>query len=97
MLQRSCHQAVLGFDRIVLTSCPFRLVARPFTSQGPLTLELTRFLFNLAERGDGDRDPVQRQGFEQDAFDMCIDRQRAHFADCEQPFQAIVSTCFTRS
>jgi len=22
---------------------------------------------------------------------------RAHFADCEQPFQAIVSTCFTRS
>lgn len=48
-------------------------------AQRPLPLKLTRLLFDLAQRGDGDDDLVRPQGLEQDAFDVRIDGQRTHF------------------
>lgn len=43
------------------------------------TRKLTRLLFDLAQRGDGNGDLVRLQSLEQDAFDVRVDRQRSHF------------------
>ena len=38
-LQRPCHQTVLGFDGIILTACPLRLIARSLALERPLPLQ----------------------------------------------------------
>ncbi|WP_352760910.1 hypothetical protein [Mesorhizobium sp. M0217] len=40
---------------------------------------MTRLFFDLAQGGEGDGDLVRRQGLEQDAFDVRINRQRTPF------------------
>src|SRR5215472_10458915 len=57
-LQRPCHEAVLGFDGIVLSACPLCLVARPLALERPLMLERTGFVLKFAESGNCQRETV---------------------------------------
>ena len=42
--KRARHQAVLGFDGVVLTPGALGFIAGPLSSQGPLLLELPRLI-----------------------------------------------------
>src|SRR3954454_14792747 len=78
-LQRARHQPVLGLDRVVLAPGPLGLVAGALAPQCPLLLQPVRFLLQLPESGDGNGDPVGREGVEKRVLDKDIDGESAHF------------------
>src|SRR5205085_279982 len=63
-LQRPCHQTVLGFDGIILTARPLRLIARSLALERPLTLERAGFVLKLAESGNRESEAIGCQRFE---------------------------------
>ena len=84
-LQRSCHQAVLGLDGIILPASTLRLVARSLALECPLSLERAGFVLKLAESGNRDSEAIRRQCFEQQSFDRRIDAQGAHLLAAGPP------------
>src|ERR1700720_2030749 len=57
-LQRPCQQTVLGFDGIVLTARPLRLIARSLALERPLTLDRASFALKLAESGNRESEAI---------------------------------------
>src|SRR5215831_794686 len=57
-LQRPCHQTVLGFDGIILTARPLRLIARSLALERPLALERAGFVLQLAESGNRESEAI---------------------------------------
>jgi hypothetical protein len=73
-LERTRHQAVLRFDRVVLASRALGVIACAFPSQRPLLLELPRFMGHLIHGGDGDLDLVRREGFQEHLGNQVVHR-----------------------
>ena len=52
-----------GFDGIILTARPLRLIARSLTLERPLTLERMGFVLKLAESGNRESKAIGCQRF----------------------------------
>ena len=77
--ERARHKPVFGLDGVILASCPLGLVARPFSSQRPLPLELPTLFLQLPHRRDCDRNLIRGEGIEENALDERVDRQGPNF------------------
>ena len=64
--ERARHEAVFGFDGIILAARPFGLVAGAFAAERPLPFELPALFLQLPHRRD--RNPIRGEGVEENAF-----------------------------
>src|SRR5260370_13320694 len=58
-LQRPCHQTVLGFDGIILTARPLRLIARSLALERPLTLDPPAFVLKFPSTANPETKPIR--------------------------------------
>ena len=74
-LQRASHQAVLGLHGVILAPRALGVVASPLALERPLPLHRPGLLFDLAQRGERQRDPIRRQRRQDQPLDFGIDRE----------------------
>src|SRR3979411_2966776 len=73
--KRACHKPVFGLDGVILASGSLGLVTGPFSSQGPLPIELPTLFLQLPHRSDCDSNVSRSEGIEENALDERVDWQ----------------------
>jgi hypothetical protein len=79
MLQRACHEPVLGFDSIILAPRPLSLVASALAAECPLPLELSALLLQLPHRRKRYRILIWGESIKHDVRNKRINRQGSNF------------------
>lgn len=77
--KRARNEAILRLDGVILTTRSLGLVTSAFTSQRPLSFELTTLFLKLPNCSKRNRELIRRQGIEKDALDKRVDWQSSDF------------------
>ena len=77
--ERACNETVFRLNSVILAPRPLGFVASALAAQYPLPLKLSALLLQVADRRDRDRNLIRRQGVEEDALDVRVDRQGPDF------------------
>jgi hypothetical protein len=79
LLERARHQAILGLDRVILTTRALSFIAGALPSQRPLLFELPSFVGHTIHGGYRNLDLIGRKRLQQNAADQIVHRQRPDF------------------